>query len=246
MITTLVNQELLDPYWELSDEDEPTNDKVGNYPNYYANRTLQACTMDGNGIVSYGSASNKRKMTNIKFVNSKVYCSFVGIEISEVEFKNTKTGKGPMFLDGCVFNRVKFHGNFGSALINPYIEFPVRGQIGARAQEFFQVAQEFYGRIDWAIDISDASAACFEIRGSIPASLVKHNKFDQFIMDKAVAKSGIWKTVLVPPGSTMPLSIDWIAEGPFDNAVLVAAKRSKGYEINLEFLRALKNSGYVY
>jgi hypothetical protein len=134
-------------------------------------------------------------------------------------------------------------GQLGSFLINRNID--ILQQDADRNAAFVKANDEFYESVDRALDISEAKAACIEIRGSVPARLIRRNPDEQFVLTREMAASGDWRGVEGCDGTTFRIGVQVFLDSGTSDTVVVANKRSKSYKAELEFFQRLKDAGLL-
>ncbi len=114
-----------------------------------------------------------------------------------------------------------------------------------RDAAFVQANEEFYESVDWALDISEAKATCIEIRGSIPARLIRRNPDEQFILTREVAAGGDWRGVEGLDATPFRTEVSLFLDSGAADTVLVANKNPKYHKAELEFFRRLRDAGLL-
>ena len=216
---------------------------------YTQNETIEdmefvKCTFIGEGLTTCGAPINRSTARNLRLKNCRVNSFFGhGAIFDEIVVDGLRTSVAPVILNGCAFRHVVLKGQLGGFLVNRNIDIlqndPVRNAAFTRANE------KFYESVDWALDISEAKAACIEIRGCIPARLIRRNPEEQFVLTREAAASGDWRGVEGCDATGFRISVEIFLDSGAPDTVVVANRRSKYYKAELEFFRRLKNAGVL-
>ena len=120
---------------------------------------------------------------DLKFYDcSHAGCAIKGCIIEEVLVENFKTAK--MFHTwGTVFKHVTFKGRIGRVMLSDLFEMPFKGKITSVQRAFEKANAEYYSRVDWALDISQAEFDDFDCRG-VPSRLVRRNPETQMMLTR--------------------------------------------------------------
>jgi hypothetical protein len=132
-------------------------------------------------------------------------------------------------LYACVFNRVTLKGKIG-----PIMTVPPHNGLADR-DTFINGIMEKYQKVDWALDISQASFADASFY-YVPGDLIRYDPATQVLLRRATF-SGIDRDEL--PESAQ-IWVDRFDATPFDSIVAVAPQRSKyfaDYMRDIEWLR---------
>jgi hypothetical protein len=203
------------------------------------------CTIDGGHITSW-TAANRSSVKSVRITNSKIYAfSGHGVVFDQVTVDGLQTGpKTPMFLRACVFRHTTFKGAIGQVMFNPVWNIFAKEE---QKQAFLGANAAYYKKktVDWAIDISEMEAACFEINGAVPSHLVRRNSVDQFVLQQEVAASGKWKKVRGILSTAIPIRIGQFLSTGMPDTVLVAHRRSKSYDEELVMYERMRDAGLL-
>jgi hypothetical protein len=152
--------------------------------------------------------------------------------------------KTPMFFWACVFRHTTFKGAIGQVMFNPVWNIFAKEE---QKQAFLDANAAYYKKktVDWAIDISEMEAACFEINGAAPSHLVRRNSVDQFVLQQEVAASGKWKKVRGILSTAIPIRISQFLSTGMPDTVLVAHRRSKSYDEELVIYERMRDAGLL-
>jgi hypothetical protein len=211
-----------------------------------SNIDFSNCTINGAFLTSYVTAE-RSVMKNVRIKNCKMYgFSGNGAVFEQVEVDGLQTGpKTQMFLSACVFRHTIFKGAIGQVIFRA-----TWGSVTAteeQRQAFRDANADYYRKkkVDWAIDISKMEASCFEIRGAVPAHLIRRNPADQFIIKQEVAAGGKWKKVRGIMSTCIPNEISLFLGTGMPDTVLIAQRRSKSYQEHLVVYERMRDAGFL-
>lgn len=198
------------------------------------------CKNLGGGLSTYGAPVHRSMMRNVSITDCSVHSYFGhGAVFEEVTIDRLRTSRCPVILDACVFRHVTLKGNCGSFLLNADIEYDHPSRSAA-----FRVANHsFFESVDWALDISDVRATCLELRGCIPAKLVRRDPGDQVVMTREVALEGRWRDFEPPPHFSTGVWA-FLQDCEADN-VFCAYRKSKDYKDEVSYFNRLRSHGLV-
>lgn len=141
---------------------------------------------------------------------------------------------------GAVFRHVTLRGRFGRLMISTNV-LPTYTK-GKAVVEAFRVANAaYYSTVDWALDISQAEFQELDIRG-IPADLIRRDPATQVVVRRSKALEGKWLELDLEK-TYWPTSLRFMLNRNDPDAVLVAPKRSRRFEVLLDGLRLLRAAG---
>lgn len=145
----------------------------------FVNCHFQSCLL----WCGFAELERRTRMTNLEARD----CSHAGSDISggiveDVLVENFKTAK--MFHTwGTVFKHVTFKGKIGRVMLSDLFELPFKGKMTTLQRTFDQANAEYYSKVDWALDISEAEFDDFDCRG-VPARLVRRNPETQMMLTR--------------------------------------------------------------
>lgn len=205
---------------------------------------FENCRIEGAGMVTYGSAADRSTMRRVHLSRCSVNRFLAaGVVFEDVVIDGLKASVHPIALNGCALNRCILRGDCGRFLLWPDVVSRGSPEAPARNPPFAASNAEFYKSVEWALDLSQAKVACFEIRGAIPPHLIRRNPDEQFLMTREAALSGKWKKHK-PPGATS-IGIDMFLDAGGDVELFVCGRRSKGFQEEVEYFQRLKAKGLV-
>lgn len=204
--------------------------------------SFQRCFFDNSGI---GPPSHPRFRSFI----SDLYlqecrqraCALSGVVIDNVVVDGLgREGRMPLFLSGVALRHVTLKGRIGFFKLQatPYIN-PTAQQLKLWAD----ANRAYYEGVDWALDISEAQFTFAPDLHFIPGSLIRIDPATQALVTREKAMSVSLDSL--PWGdSGFDIALKWfIEDGPYDEVVLVAPKKSKGFSADVKVLNMLRERG---
>lgn len=202
------------------------------------------CQFVGAGLATYGSPQQRSSARRVRLNRCSVNSFYaMGVILEDIVVDGLRVSVHPVSIKGCALRHVVLSGVCGRFLLSPDVRSGSTPEDTTRNAAFAQANAEYYKTVDWALDLSQAKVACFEIRGAIPPHLIIRNPDEQFLMTREVALSGKWKKHK-PPGATT-IGIDMFIEAGGDVELFVCASRSSGFKEEVEFFHRLKAKGLV-
>jgi uncharacterized protein YjbI with pentapeptide repeats len=160
-------------------------------------------------------------------------CAVQQVYFEEVTVEDLNT-KQLHHLYGCVFSHVTLKGNIG-----PIMAVPPHNGLTDR-DSFVAGMVEKYKKVDWALDISQASFADADFY-CVPGELIRYDPATQVLLRRAKL-SGI-DVAEFPPFAK--IWADRFDATPFDSLVAVAPKRSKYFADYMHDIEWLHKRGLV-
>jgi hypothetical protein len=182
------------------------------------------------------------KVRNLRLIGcSQRGCSLDAAILENVLVDGLKTN-GQLFQTwGAVFSRVVLRGKIDRLMVSNDV-FPsmLIGEDERRKQvEAFRIANsEYYDRVDWALDISQAEFKELDIRG-VPSRLIRRDPKTQVVVTRAKALEGGWRSLEFRE-NLWPVALEGFLRSNEESVILVAAKRHikfRDYQADLEMLR---------
>ncbi|MCM2316160.1 MAG: hypothetical protein NDJ92_13520 [Thermoanaerobaculia bacterium] len=147
----------------------------------------------------------------------------------------------PLFLEGVVFRHVTLRGRIAQFKINP-AEALVSWD-SPEAKQALAGQRRFYAGIDWALDIREASFTFGPDLQFVPGRLVRFDPSTQALVHRA-AFAGVDPSSLPWEKSALEIGIQWFLEdGPYEECVIVAPKKSKAFKRDLAAIEMLRARG---
>jgi len=145
---------------------------------------------------------------------------------------------------GAVFDQVVFSGKVGKIKINSHVHHVDQSE--ALQRPFNEFRQNFYEKVDWAIDISQAKFRLLEIRG-IPSRLIRRDPSSQMVVTRVRAMNPDWRSRISSDNKHWPFVIDMFLATDEADRVLVAplAGPKKQIEKLMKDLYELRDLGVV-
>lgn len=177
---------------------------------------------------------------NVRLINCEQRgCSLACAVVQDVVIDGLKTN-GLFQTWGAVFHHVSLRGKIERVMISPPV---APGRATAEQQRTFDAAnEEFYSSVDWALDISQAEFAECDLRGGIPARLIRRDPETQMVITRARALNGEWRKLDLSK-TYWSVSIENLLKDGHQDRVLVAPKRSKEFKTLLGGLQLLREAG---
>jgi hypothetical protein len=202
------------------------------------------CTISGGGLgTSLGKPEYRATARRIRITNCSVGLSGFGTIFDDVVAERVRSGRHPIILWACAFKHVVLRGNFAQILMNKDIN-PFNRRL-ERNEAFTRANAEFYRDVDWALDISNIVTACLEIRGAIPARLIRRNIDEHFVMTREVAASGEWKRIKGYDESPFQIGVSMFLESGAEDNVFVAGRKSKYFQAEVRYYKRLRSAGLM-
>jgi hypothetical protein len=217
------------------------------------------------GLDDFDSA---KTFSNMRFEN----CEFIGCMFSStmdfklrsiarnIEFKNCSArgvGIGPGIIEdvlidglkvhghlqteGAVFKHVTVRGSVNRLMITPY--YDLYGRFPEVRRSFDNANAEYYEKIDWALDISEAKFNDCDIRG-IPAKLIIRDNETQVVIKRQKVADGEWMKLDLSK-THWDTSISHFLDSQDEDCVLVAPKRNRKFKELLNGLKLLREAGFA-
>jgi hypothetical protein len=144
---------------------------------------------------------------------------FIGpCHLQDVVIENLKTND-LLIVWGATFDRVTLRGEIGKLKFNTVIGVSEDAKLNQAV--FDAVRHELYGKIDWALDISEARFKEFEFTG-IPARLIKRDPESQMVVTRERALATGWRDKVSPANKLWPFMVRMFLADGADDAVFVA------------------------
>lgn len=207
----------------------------------YADLLMTDCEFNGCHVVrDRGAPQNRFDRIEIERA-SQMNCS-----ISEAVFRDVRVhdlkrlGDAPLFLWGCLFERVTLSGRISALKINQSVTVPEPAE---RQGAHNAAAVQFYSGSDWALDISEAEfpgGVSFE---AIPGDKMRRDPDRQVLVARAALAQSDWSQVDFD-GTAINIEIGWFERHSlFDSVVLAARCDRKWAKRDLAVLQRLRDAG---
>jgi hypothetical protein len=164
-------------------------------------------------------------------------------EIDTIWFHRGKWG--PQRMVGCAFRHVVIRGNVtGSLAFTPGPAVPGLRAVEDATRDSYVVAnRRFYEGVDWALDIREARFTSVEFSSGIPAALIRRDLETQVVLRRSSLVDGSWQARVKDTLATIWIE-DLLLSG-FDDCVLVAAKRGRGFSKEIAAIGSLRDAGLL-
>ncbi len=205
----------------------------------YENLEFNQCTIRG-GVITRGSVEHRSTARKIRAIGCRLGSFYgMGAVFDEVMVEGAKTGRHHIILDACALRHVVLKGHCGTIILNRFLTFDDYG----RNAGFDRANQAFYASVDWALDIRDAWFTSLEVRGTIPAKLIRRNEEECFVLTREVAASGDWRKIDGYDEGSIQTAIDFFVKSGTPEEVVVLGRKSKHYAVELAFWRRMRDAG---
>ncbi|MBA3041272.1 MAG: hypothetical protein KJ690_15650 [Alphaproteobacteria bacterium] len=173
---------------------------------------------------------------------AQLNCSIADALIRDVTIQDLrKLGSAPLFLWGCLFERVTLSGRISAIKINQTVGLP--NAPADRQRVHNSGAIEFYSSSDWALDISQAEFPGGVTFDAIPGDKVRRDPDRQVIVSRAGLARSDWRAIDFD-GTAIDYALSWFEqEGLFDSVVLAERSDRKWAKRDHAVLRRLCDAG---
>ena len=208
----------------------------------YADLALVDCEFNGCVIArDNGSPQNRIERIALSDV-AQLNCSVSETLLRDVRLHNLKRlGDAPLFLWGCLFERVILSGRISAVKINQRVGVP--RDPPERQQTHNALAARFYSTSDWALDISAAEfpgGVSFE---AVPGDKIQRDPERQVLVRRADLAKTDWRA-LDFDGTAIDIGLSWLEQDSlFDSVVLVERSDRKWMKRDRAVLRRLSDAG---
>jgi len=184
------------------------------------------------------------RVANSEFYDCKVSRCIVGpAELTSVAFFNIS---GDMLISwGALFNQVVLEGRFSPMMFHGV---PGSKLSNLERQEHIYQRDKYYECVDWALDISRADFADFEIRtGAIPLKLIRRDCNTQFIIkdERGVVDNNFIENLRVSAYTKSFLSV-MIADGGSEGLLVAPRLDRPVFEEIMLDAEVLSKSGLLF
>ncbi|MFF0446654.1 hypothetical protein ACFYT4_09610 [Streptomyces sp. NPDC004609] len=196
---------------------------------------LERCTFVGSALVQWDDPEPSLVVRDITATRCTLdNCSVVGARFEDVTINHLTVRGGTLYLNGCVFSRVKLSGRIGPLTAVG----PMAGLDRELSPHADQAMVDAYASVDWALDVSEAECAGVELP-YVPGDLVRRDPETQFLLRRESVEA--LDPRALPKNADQFL--DRLASSPFDTMVAIAPKRSRYFRSFLETLQAMRELG---
>jgi hypothetical protein len=152
-------------------------------------------------------------------------------------------------MGGIIFNKVTFRGKFDKWLLSSSHVSMVIDYNSISDEEckiLDKYVQDQYKNIEWALDISEAEFKECDLRGNIPANLIKYNPDSQMLIkfDK-VMKSNFSNNakIMGSPGGYAELFCKRVLRYESDTIIVASVRNKKEFEKDMKAINILREEG---
>ena len=219
-----------------------TASHFGAPPHHIADLSFRRCFFDNCSLAQPPDPERRSVIRNVSLVQCKQRaCLLAGVVLDNVLVDGLgREGDIPLFLAGVVFRRVTLRGRI------TFFKLHASPSLNHSSEQvaLWQAANRgFYASTDWALDISEARFTSGPDLHFIPGALVRRDPASQALVLRR-ALSGISLAGLPWEGSALRLALEWfLADSPYENVVLVAAKGTSYFRRDLAAINMLREKG---
>ena len=208
--------------------------------------------LEGNNIVFDSCIVPRRSSTDGRTIlknivlndSAHINCDIHTAALEEICINGLKRqGTAPLFLWGCVFRHVKIKGRVAGLKVNTSVS-PVPGISDEERSAWDRLAADFYGTVDWALDISDAQfqgGVSFE---AIPGDKVRINGTTQALVTRDALQASDWWRTYDFGVTPLTVELSWFLNRSIYESVVVAARSdSRYFKQDVASINALRAAG---
>ena len=208
----------------------------------YADLALADCEFNG-CIIARDGVSPQNRIERIALEGTaQLNCSVSETLLRDVRLHNLKRlGAAPLFLWGCLFERVTLSGRISAIKINQRVGLP--SDPPERQQTHDALATRFYSTSDWALDISAAEFSGGVSFEAIPGDKIRRDPERQILVRRAALAETDWRG-LDFDGTAIDIGLSWFEQDSlFDSVVLAERSDRKWVKRDRAVLRRLCDAG---
>jgi hypothetical protein len=208
----------------------------------YADLHLVDCEFNS-CVIARDSRSPQNSIERIELVSAaQLNCSISEALLRDVRLHNLKRlGNAPLFLWGCLFERVILSGRISAVKINQSVGVP--SDPPQRQQAHNAVVTRFYSTSDWALDISAAEFPGGITFEAVPGDKIRRDPERQVLVRRAALAATDWRGIDFD-GTAIDLGLSWFEQDSlFDSVVLVERCDRKWIKRDRAVLQRLCDAG---
>lgn len=173
-------------------------------------------------------------LEHAKFERTKSDVQCISLVIlRDVLIEDWHTGREPVFLRNCLFDRVTLRGFIGDVLVQSDWRLVANAEL--------EVALDFYDSVEWALDIREASFGSCTLSG-VPGDKVRFDPARHCRVDiEKLRANDAWRAL---PEELVDKIEDWL-QLPYASVVSIAGERSKYFEDWSREHALLRKHGYA-
>jgi uncharacterized protein YjbI with pentapeptide repeats len=208
----------------------------------YNDLALTDCEFNG-CVIARDSGSPQNRIERVSLQGAaQLNCSISEAVLRDVQLDNLKRlGNAPLFLWGCLFERVTLSGRISAVQINQRVGLPSDPPERQRAHN--ALVTSFYSNSDWALDISAAEFPGGVTLDAIPGDKVRRDPERQFLIKRAALSGMDWRSVDFD-GTALDINLSGFErDSLFDSVVLSQRSDRKWAKRDQAVLRRLCDAG---
>lgn len=164
----------------------------------------------GPAFVTLEQSEFLRPKTNVQRISLVV--------LREVTIEDWHTGREPVFVRNCLFDRVTLRGFIGDLMVQSELDQLTNAEL--------DIALDFYDEVEWALDIREAKFSSLTLTG-LPGDKVRFDpKRHCRVLCDELRGTDAWRDL---PENLVDKIEDWCAL-PYASVVSVAGERSKYFD----------------
>lgn len=153
--------------------------------------------------------------------------------LREVTIEDWHTGREPVFVTNCLFDRVTLRGFIGDLMVQSALPELTNAEL--------DIALDFYDSVEWALDIRDAKFSSLTLTG-IPGEKIRFDpKRHCRVLCDELRATDAWRDL---PENLVNQIEDW-CRLPYASVVTVAGERSKYFDQWRKEHAVLRKRGYA-
>jgi len=134
-----------------------------------------------------------------------------------------RLGDAPLFLWGCLFERVILSGRISALKINQSVALPEPAE-GQRVHNAGVV--QFYSGSDWALDIADAEFPGGVTFEAIPGDKIRRDRERQMLIERPALADRDWRSIDFD-GTAINIAISWFEQSSLFSSVVLAGRSDR-------------------
>lgn len=212
----------------------------GNSARLFCDLEFEQCNFHSSAISITLEPRLRSTVRNVRLTKCELRgCALECAIVQDVLVDGLKTN-GLFQTWAAVFQHVTLKGKIGDVMISPMV---APGRATAEQQRAFDAAnEEFYSSVDWALDISEAEFVDCDLRGGIPAKLIRRDPETQVVVTRARVLNGEWRKLDLSE-TYFEVSLENLLRDGHQEKVLVAPKRNKNFKALLHGIQLLREAG---
>jgi hypothetical protein len=210
----------------------------------FSDMRFERCTFESCAVSVTRDVALRSTIRNVEVIDCKESATNVRCAIIEdCLVDRFQTEGGFFYFQAAVFKHVTFRGNLGKLFFSDVPTFA--GYEGMyRDRELFAAANaEYYRKVDWAIDISQAEFLDVDLR-SVPPRLIRRDPETQILLTRKRLTESDWQNLPYVWGMVPYMLNDFLINQPgMDEMVFAVPKRSRNAKKLIHDVALLRKAG---